>query len=216
VRAMHAEFPSLTFDFTAKIEHLLNRGEDLPEFAAAGCLFIITAVESLSDTVLEILAKNHTRAEVEEALGVCRDAGIPLRPTWVAFTPWTTLEDYREVLNFVEANGLVDHIDPVQFAIRLLIPPGSLLAEHPETLPHRGELDEAAFTYRWKHPDPAMDALQKEVLQLVERDTMAETDPAVTFFRILELAHGREPADAVCSLPPDRLRTARLTETWFC
>ncbi len=49
VRAMHEEFPSLTFDFTAKVEHLLNRGEDLPEFAAAGCLFIITAVESLSD-----------------------------------------------------------------------------------------------------------------------------------------------------------------------
>jgi hypothetical protein len=213
---MHAEFPALTFDFTAKIEHLLNRGEHLPEFAEAGCLFIITAVESLSDTVLEILAKNHTRSEVETALGVCREAGIPLRPTWVAFTPWTTLEDYCEVLNFVEANGLVDHIDPVQFAIRLLIPPGSLLAEHPETLPHRGELDEAAFTYRWQHPDPAMDALQKEVSQLVERDTMAETDPATTFFRILELAHGREPADAVCLLPSDRLRTARLTETWFC
>ena len=216
VRAMHAEFPSLTFDFTAKIEHLLKRGEDLPEFADAGCLFIITAVESLSDTVLEILAKHHTRAEVEEALGVCRDAGIPLRPTWVAFTPWTTLEDYCEVLNFVEANGLIDHIDPVQFAIRLLIPPGSLLAEHPQTLPHRGELDEAAFTYRWQHPDPAMDILHKEVLQLVESDTLAETDPATTFYRILELAHGREPADAVCSLPADRVRTPRLTESWFC
>jgi radical SAM superfamily enzyme YgiQ (UPF0313 family) len=216
VRAMHEEFPSLTFDFTAKIEHLLHRGEDLPEFAEAGCLFIITAVESLSDTVLEILDKGHTRADVEAALGVCRDAGIPLRPTWVAFTPWTTLEDYREVLNFVEANGLIDHIDPVQFAIRLLIPPGSLLAEHPQTLPHRGELDEAAFTYRWKHPDPAMDILHKEVLQLVERDTLADEDPAATFFRILELAHGREPADAVCSLPSDRIRMARLTETWFC
>ena len=31
-----------------------------------------------------------------------------------------------------------------------------------------------------------------------------------------ELAHGREPPDTVCSLPADRARTARLTETWFC
>ncbi len=216
VRAMHEEFPTLTFDFTAKIEHLLHRGEHLPEFADAGCLFIITAVESLSNTVLEILDKRHTRADVESALGVCRDAGIPLRPTWVAFTPWTTLEDYCEVLHFVEANSLIDHIDPVQFAVRLLIPPGSWLADHPRTLPYRGELDEAAFTYRWQHPDPAMDALHKEVLQLVERDSQSGMDPASTFFRVLELAHGRNPSDAVGSLPPDRNRTARLTETWFC
>lgn len=216
VRAMHEEFPSLTFDFTAKIEHLLHRGKHLPELAEAGCLFIITAVESLSDDVLEILDKQHTRAEVEEALGVCRDAGIPLRPTWVAFTPWTTRDDYCEVLNFVEANGLIDHIDPVQYSIRLLIPPGSLLAEHPRMLPHRGDLDEQAFTYRWTHPDPAMDQLHREVSQLVERDAQANEDSATTFFRIQELAHGREPSAAVCSLPSDRARTARMTETWFC
>lgn len=75
------------------------------------------------------------------------------------FTPWTTLDDYCEVLDFIEANGLIDHVDPVQYAIRLLIPPGSWLAEHPETLPHRGPLDEAAFNYRWIHPDPGMDSL---------------------------------------------------------
>ena len=216
VRAMHDEFPDLTFDFTAKIEHLLNRGEHLPEFAEAGCLFIITAVESLSDRVLEILDKGHTRADVEEALVVCRDAGIPLRPTWVAFTPWTTLEDYLEVLHFVEANGLIDHIDPVQYAIRLLIPPGSWLADHPETLPYRGELDEAAFTYRWTYSDPRLVSLYKEVSQLVERDAEAGEDSATTFFRLLELAHGRDPEEAVCSLPPDRLRAPRLTESWFC
>jgi radical SAM superfamily enzyme YgiQ (UPF0313 family) len=216
VEAMHEEFPSLTFDFTAKVEHLLNRGEDLPAFAEAGCLFIISAVESLSNRVLEILDKQHTRADVENALGACRNAGIPMRPTWVAFTPWTTLEDYQEILQFVEANDLVDHVDPVQFAIRLLIPPGSWLADHVETLPHRGELDEAAFTYRWTHPDPRMDQLHQETMQLVERDTLNEEDPAVTFFRLVELAHGREPAAAVCSMRSDRVRVPRLTESWFC
>ena len=216
VEAMHEEFPSLTFDFTAKVQHLVQRGDNLPAFAEAGCLFIISAVESLSERVLKILDKQHTRADLEAALAACRKAGIAMRPTWVAFTPWTTLDDYLEMLHFVEANDLVDHVDPIQFAIRLLIPPGSWLADHPETLPHRDELDEAAFTYRWTHPDPRMDELHKQTLRLVEEDTENEVDPATTFFRLLELAHGREPAAATCSLPADRDRAPRMTESWFC
>lgn len=216
VRAMHAEFPSLTFDFTAKVQHLLHRGEDLPEFAAAGCLFIISAVESLSEKVLRIFDKQHTRDDVTAALNVVRDAGIALRPTWVVFTPWTTREDYCEVLDFIEANGLIDHVDPVQYAIRLLIPPGSWLAEHPETLPHRGLLDEAAFSYRWTHPDPRMDVLQKEVARLVEEATRAGEDTATTFYRVSDLAHERQPPLIVRSLPLDRRKAPRLTESWFC
>lgn len=215
VRAMHEEFPDLTFDFTAKIEHLLKRGEDLPEFAQAGCLFIISAVESLSDTVLEILDKGHTRQDVVEALGIVRDAGIALRPTWVAFTPWTSRKDYLEVLEFIEAHGLIDHVDPVQYAIRLLIPPGSWLAEHPATLPHRGSLDEAAFTYRWKHPDPSMDQLQKEVAQLVEEDARLGEDPAATFYRVWQRASDKAPIIPVLA-DFDRIRAPRLTESWFC
>ena len=126
------------------------------------------------------------------------------------------MDDYLEVLHFIEANQLIDHVDPVQFTIRLLIPPGSWLAEHPETLPHRGPLDEAALTYRWSHPDPRMDRLHQDVSQLVAQDAEAGKDPAATFYRLLELAHGREPSAAGCALPADRARTPRLTETWFC
>lgn len=217
VRAMHKEFPDLTFDFTAKVEHLLGRGEHLQKFADAGCLFIISAVESLSDRVLDILAKNHTRADVEKVWDICRSAGIALRPTWVAFTPWTTLDDFIEVLEFIEANDLVDHVDAVQFSIRLLIPPGSWITDLPETQPHLGALDETAFTYRWSHPDPRMDQLQKDVAALVERDSQqCDGDLAATFFRIKELAHGRKPDEAICSLPSDRFRAPRLTESWFC
>lgn len=216
VRAMHEEFPTLTFDFTAKVEHLLQRGEDLPEFAAAGCLFIISAVESLSDRVLTILDKQHTREDVVGALNYVRDAGITMRPTWVTFTPWTTLDDFLEVLEFVEENDIIDHVDPVQYAIRLLIPPGSWLADLEETLRYRGPLDEASFTYRWTHPDPRMDELQKTIAKLVEADAEAEEDAATTFYRIKELAHGREPVTVSRSLPADRQRAPRMTESWFC
>jgi hypothetical protein len=145
-----------------------------------------------------------------------RQAGIAPRPTWVSFTPWTTWADFVEVLEFVEANRLIDHVDPVQYSIRLLIPPGSWLAEHSETLPFRGPLDEAAFTYRWRHPDPSMDQLQKDVAKLVESDAAAGEDAATTFYRIKALACGPEPAAVGCTLPADRRRAPRLTESWFC
>jgi radical SAM superfamily enzyme YgiQ (UPF0313 family) len=216
VRAAHAEFPSLTFDFTAKVEHILERRDLFPELGKAGCVFMISAVESLSDRVLTILEKNHTRADVEEALPIVRGAGIAYRPTWVPFTPWTTRDDYCEILDFVEEHGLIDNVDPVQYSIRLLVPPGSYLENHPAMLPYRGALDQAAFSYRWTHPDPDMDRLQREVAALVERDTQASEDPALTFYRVQALAAGHRPEAVSCGLPRDRIRAPRLSEPWFC
>src|SRR5437762_2358732 len=68
VRAMHAEFPDLTFDITTKVEHILKRGSVLPELGKLGCLFLISAVESVSNEVLAILEKNHTKPEIEAAV----------------------------------------------------------------------------------------------------------------------------------------------------
>jgi radical SAM superfamily enzyme YgiQ (UPF0313 family) len=215
VRAIHAEFPQLTFDVTTKVEHILKRGGVLPELGCLGCLFLVSAVESLSDTVLGILEKDHTRADVEEAIRVVRAAGIAPRPTWVPFTPWTTLGDYLEMLAFIEEYGLIDHVDPVQYTIRLLVPPGSYLLRRPEMTMHLGPLDQASFSYRWAHPDPRMDRLQKAIGVLVEKDVQAGVDPGETFYRVWSLAAGRKPG-AAPELPPGRLRAPRLSEPWFC
>ena len=131
------------------------------------------------------------------------------------FTPWTTRGDYCEILDFVEEHDLIDHIDPVQYTIRLLVPPGSYLEKHQAMLPYRGTLDQPAFSYRWTHPDPGMDRLQKEVAALVEEDTRAGEDTAMTFYRVQALARGRsgEPSRTP---PRDRVRPPRLSEPWFC
>jgi radical SAM superfamily enzyme YgiQ (UPF0313 family) len=214
VRALHAQFPSVTFDVTAKIEHLLRHRRALPELRASGCLFIVSAVESLSDTVLAHLAKGHTRADVVTALHAVREAGMVLRPTWVAFTPWTRLADYREMLGFVESEGLVDAVDPVQYSIRLLVPPGSLLAESPALRPFRGPLVTRDFYYEWTHPDEGMERLHTAVAALVAAAAERGEDAAVTFQRVRAAAGlpGRPPFE----LPADRPRPPRLTEPWFC
>ncbi|MBI4590178.1 MAG: radical SAM protein [Candidatus Rokubacteria bacterium] len=218
VRSLHAEFPTVTFDFTAKVEHVLERQDLFPELRRLGCVFMISAVESLSESVLAHLEKGHTRGDVYAALRIVRDAGIAFRPTWVAFTPWTTLEDYVEMLEFVEQEGMIDHVDPVQFTLRLLVPPGSALLAREAIRPHLGPLDQAAFSYRWTHPDPRMDRLQEEASRLVGAAATAEEDPGVTFFRLRDLADAtlEVPAPARTVLAPDRSRPPRLTEAWFC
>jgi radical SAM superfamily enzyme YgiQ (UPF0313 family) len=217
-RAIHREFPDVTFDFTAKVEHLVRHTDALAEFATLGCVFIVSAVESLSDTVLAHLAKGHTRVDVEKALATVRAAGIALRPTWVPFTPWTTLDDYREMLDFIADEGLIDHVDPVQYAIRLLVPPGSLLLESEAMRPHLRELVADSFHYRWAHPDARVDALHVRVTALITERAEAREDAAITFARVRRLADEaagmavREIGDVA----PDRRRPPRLTEPWFC
>lgn len=219
VRALHAEFPAVTFDFTAKVEHILERRALFPELGRLGCAFMVTAAESMSDTVLANLEKGHTRADIHKALRIVQDAGIVFRPTWVAFTPWTTLADYLDMLDFAEGEGLIDHIDPVQYSIRLLVPPGSALLNSSAMIPHLGRLVREAFYYEWAHPDPRMDELHRAVSTTVERAAREEEDPGVTFYqvrRLAEAAVGKEPAPMPAVLAPGRVRPPRLTEPWFC
>jgi radical SAM superfamily enzyme YgiQ (UPF0313 family) len=212
-RALHAEFPSLTFDFTAKIEHLLAHRATLPELAGAGCLFIVSAVESIDDRLLSRLQKGHTRADVREALAVTRAAGIALRPSLVPFTPWTSIDDYLALLAFVDQEDLVGALDPVQLSIRLLVPPGSLLEDE-----IGGPLVESSLTRAWTHPDPRMDQLQRAVYSAVERAATDGEDRATTFSTVVRLAHEA----AGHSGPPsvtrarDKKKVPGLTEAWFC
>jgi radical SAM superfamily enzyme YgiQ (UPF0313 family) len=212
-RELHREFPEVSFDFTAKVEHLVEHRAHLKELRDSGCLFITSAVESLSDRVLGELEKGHTRENVFEALSALREAGIDLKPTFVAFTPWTSREDYLDLFRWIGDEGLVEGVEPVQLALRLLIPPGSLLLQNESLRPHLGELDAEALTYRWTHPDPRMDALQEEAEALVEglvRDGRSGHD---AFHALAELALGS--STEVIQVAPGASHP-RLTESWFC
>ena len=215
-RALHAEFPQVTFDFTAKVEHILQHRELFVEFAALGGTFITSAIEAVSDRVLAHLEKGHTAADLDMALAILDAAGIAIQPTLVAFTPWTTLDDYLAQLEFIRARGLEGHIAPVQLSIRLLLPPRSLLLQAPDAAEWLGELDSAAFTYRWRHPDPRMEALCAQVAARVSSGEAAGEPGASTHAAVRALAYtiaGRpEPeVPTVTRRPPPR-----LTENWFC
>jgi radical SAM superfamily enzyme YgiQ (UPF0313 family) len=214
--ALHARFPALTFDFTAKIEHLVRQARLLPELRQAGALFVVSAVESLSEQVLARLDKGHGRDDVYRAFAACRDAGLALRPSLVPFTPWSTLDEYLNLLDAFAAEGWLETLDPVQLSIRLLVPPGSLLLTDPEFA--TSSFDETALTWRWRHPDPRMDRLQEKVARAVE-DAAARHDPvAVTFDRVrqLALAAAGRPHEHLVVAADTGKRAPRLTENWFC
>jgi hypothetical protein len=218
-RAMHDEFPAVTFDITTKVEHLLRHTAILPELAELGCLFIVSAVESLSDRVLDCLQKGHTRRDVSAALAAVRRAGITLRPSLLPFTPWSTLDDYIDLLRWAETEALVDDIDPVQWSIRLLIPPGSSLLHQSSIQPHLGELDPAALMFRWQHPDPRVDQLHQTVSALVAQGTAAGKAARVIFAQIRHaaaVAAGTHAPALTAEWLEARPRSPRLTEPWFC
>lgn len=219
-RALHQEFPDITFDATIKIEHLLKHRHLLPELKNLGCAFIVSAVESLNDNVLRHLNKGHTSADVAEAFELMAQVEIPLRPSLMPFSPWETLESYITLLNFFEERQLIEQIDPVHFSIRLLIPPGSAVLNTAGSPQWLGELDCAAFTYRWRHPDSRMDALHQKVATLVERAERAKSSLIETFFHIKAMALatiGKDlnVVDAVQKYGSPRV-LPHLTESWFC
>ena len=121
--------PSVTYDVTIKVEHLLQHRDLVPQLAATGCAFVTSAIESVDDEVLRLFDKGHTRADFLEAVALCRAAGVTLVPTFVAFHPWLTLDGYCDLLDTIDALDLVDHLSPIQLAIRLLVPQGSRLLE---------------------------------------------------------------------------------------
>ena len=134
VAAVHAAFPDLTFDCTVKVEHILRHEDLWPTLASAGCLFVVSALESVDDATLRRLDKGHTAADGSRAVALLRREGVELRPSFLPFTPWTTPSDVVALLDFVVDHDLGPNVDPVQYTIRLLLPQGSLLLGHPDVV----------------------------------------------------------------------------------
>lgn len=216
VRALHAEFPQLSYDATIKVQHLLEHADLLPELKRTGCLFITSAVESVDDSVLEKLAKQHSNADFGRAVELLRAAGIALAPTFVPFSPWTTLDGYLDLLRRLVELALVESVPPIQLAIRLLVPQGSELLKLPDFRAHLDVFDPRTLGYPWHHADARVDALQQQIQAWVAEAEAASLPRRAIFERIWELAHAA--AGQATPPLPARLGDAipRLSEPWYC
>ena len=213
VEALHRQWPWLTYDVTIKVEHLLKHRDLLPILRDTRCAFVTTAVESFDDEILVRLAKGHKYADFVEALALTRAIDLPLAPTFIPFTPWTTRESYRRFLRTLLDLGLATQIAPIQLAIRLLIPEGSLLLELGEVRARIGLFDAKALSYPWRNVDPALDALCVSIQQLIKREEKHRSPRAEMFRQIWNLAETGDFPDVPL---PARATIPYLTEPWYC
>lgn len=222
VDEMHRRWPELTFDVTAKVEHVLRHRDVWPRLAAAGCAFVVSAFESVNDEILKRLDKGHTAAEAAEAVAVLRAAGIEPRPTWLPFTPWTTVCDVAAIVHFVLDHDLAGNVDAVQYTIRLLLPPGSLLLDDPTVEATITGYDDERLSWTWVAPDPAVDALHARLAALVEEGLGAGLGPAPLFAAVHDEVRRAQPDGDLVLAGSPQLATGsiegrpRLTEPWFC
>jgi radical SAM superfamily enzyme YgiQ (UPF0313 family) len=224
VEQMHREFPQLSYDATIKIEHLLKHSEYLAKLRDTGCLFVTSAVESVDDVVLGKLLKGHTRADFIHAAQLFREIGLVLQPTFMPFTPWTTIEGYRDLLEVLAEQDLIENAAPIQLAIRLLIPAGSRMLDLPEIRDGVGEFDPAGLMYPWKHADARMDQLAETVSRVVERDEKDRRSRDEIFAHIWDAAARADGifssnSDALPNFKRDgkaRAAIPHMNEPWYC
>jgi len=216
VERLAAEHPGISYDATIKVEHLLRHADMLPILRDTGCLFVTSAVESVDDDVLEKLAKGHTRADFVQVVDLCRRAGVTLSPTFVAFTPWTTIQGYLDLLETIESLDLVEHVAPIQLAIRLLVTAGSPLLELPDIHARVEPFDAESLTWPWRHEDPQVDRLQADIMRLV--GVRMSGPRGAVFDTVMSLA--RSAAGRSVRASPravrDRATVPYLNEPWYC
>jgi radical SAM superfamily enzyme YgiQ (UPF0313 family) len=214
VERLAREWPGLSYDVTIKIEHLLRHAGLLPVLRQTGCLFVTSAVESIDDAVLERLRKGHTRADFVRAVALCREAGLALAPTFIPFTPWTTLDGYVELLDLLAGLDLVEHVAPVQLGIRLLVTGESPLLELPDIRGCVGAFDRASLTWPWRHEHPSVDELQARVMRIAGAGA---AQPRAAVFASIDAA-----ARALAGAPAAPRRSAPgaavpcISEPWYC
>jgi hypothetical protein len=207
----------VSYDVTIKVEHLLRHADMVPMLRDTGCAFVTSAVEAVDDGILGKLEKGHTRADFERVVTLFRETGLALTPTFVAFTPWTSPGGYCDLLQTIDRLALVEHVSPIQWAIRLLIPQGSRMLELEDVRAVTHGFDPVSLTHTWTHADPRVDALQALLSELVGARLSANRGDV--FDRVWAAAH-----EAAGLVPPGR-RTAPvvaratvpyLNEPWYC
>lgn len=217
VTLLHEEFPNLTYDVTVKVEHLLKYSAHLPALRETGCLFVTTAVESVDNHILALLEKGHTYEDFLRLVDLFRATDLTLAPTFVAFTPWTSLEGYCEFLYAIERLALVENIAPVQLGLRLLVPAGSRLLELDQVREIIDPFDEAGLVYPWKHGDPRVEALYTQVQETIRQGLKEKRTRAEIFQSVSSVAHestGLPGSEAVAKGAHAAIPC--LTEPWYC
>ena len=210
IEHLHEQFPGVTYDVTIKVEHILKHAAEMELLSRSGCAFVTSAVETLDDRILNILDKGHTRQDFINAVALMKELSLPLSPTFIPFTPWTTREGLTDMVDTIAELDLIGNVSPVQWSIRLLLPQGSWLLEHPEMKPYLGEFNRERLSYTWQHPDRELERLATDIAEIARREKNRMRAFRAVYFKVT----GREYPESETRI--SRAAIPYLSEPWYC
>ncbi|MEV7231088.1 RCCLKC-tail radical SAM protein [Polymorphospora sp. NPDC051019] len=160
VRQIAAEFPGSTFEFTTRVDHILDYPELLEELVSLGLRRVTSALEFPSDRILRIFDKGIDVAHMRAAIAEAERIGFELNPTFIPFTPWVRYEELLTFEDFLVETGLARVVEPTALQTRLLLFKGSPLLQSPWLADV--DLVDQGFHLDWTHPDRRVEALWQQ------------------------------------------------------
>jgi radical SAM superfamily enzyme YgiQ (UPF0313 family) len=160
IRRIAAEVPGATFEFTTRVDHILDYTELLEELVGLGLRRVTSALEFPSDRILRIFDKGIDVARMREAIATAQRLGFVLNPTFIPFTPWVRYEELLTFEDFLIETSLASVVHPTALQTRLLLFKGSPLLSSPwlEDIDTR----DRGFYVEWTHPDRRVEDLWQQ------------------------------------------------------
>ena len=208
------KFPSITYDSTIKVEHILKYEKYFIELSKMNMLFVISAFETTNDFILNILQKNHSSYDIEKATEISLLNNMDIRPTWMPFTPWTEIKDLHNIISFIEKYQLRETVDPIQLTIKLLIPKNSLILTTPEIQKYIGVYDQESFSHLWSYKNPQVGELQETLFDYILQSY--DTDEKTQYKDMATLIEEFSNVKLLSTNGYDYKQTPKLSESWFC
>jgi len=160
MRAIAGEFPGSTFEFTTRVDHILDYTELLEELVGLGLRRVTSALEFPSDRILRIFDKGIDVAHMRKAIATAEEIGFVLNPTFIPFTPWVHYDELLTFEDFLVETGLARIVHPTALQTRLLLFKGSPLLASP-WLQDVDTVDRG-FYLEWTHPDRRVEELWQQ------------------------------------------------------
>ena len=214
LESLNEKFPSITYDSTIKVEHIIKYKKYFKELSSLNMVFVISAFETTNDLVLSILEKNHTSHDLNNSIEISQDFGIDIRPTWMPFSPWTELNDLSNIVKLIEKYELRETVDPIQLTIKLLIPKHSLIIKKPEINKYLGNYEKNSLSFKWKYENNDVEKLQSSLFDFILNNS--ELDDHKQYLGMVNIIEKCTDTKLLTNSSYDFKNVPKLSETWFC
>jgi radical SAM superfamily enzyme YgiQ (UPF0313 family) len=154
------EIGPITFEFTTRVDHILDYTSELEKLVSLGLRRVTSALEFPSNRILRIFDKHIDVDHMKACIAEAGRLGFELYPTFIPFTPWVEYEELLTFEDFLVETGLARVTDPTALQTRLLLFKGSPLLSSP-WMEDIATVDRGFFV-EWTHPDKRVEDLWLE------------------------------------------------------